>query len=104
MDIIYIYFPFSTCSKFAHNSIYFLGVIEYKSQRKCRCGPLNTRTKFTTLREAKDKCAEDLSCGMIDEYKHGNKNDYIFCPPAARLIGNSSTDETVYVKNMKGNI
>ena len=83
--------------------MYFLGVIEYMVQPKCTCGPENVRTKFTNLPEAQDKCSKDPSCGMIDEYKYGNKNDYIFCPPTAQING-VSFKETVYVKNMKGNI
>ena len=69
------------------------------------CKPLGPPLWLTYLAQATAKCDEDPSCRIFEEYKlwKGN-NDYSFCPPITTIEKTSSTDGTLYVKDMKGNI
>ena len=57
------------------------------------------------LAQAEEECNEDPSCRMFQGYKlWEGTNDYRLCPPVTTIEKTSTMDNTLYIKDMKGNI
>ena len=83
----------------------FQGYVEYKLQEKSYCSNYQqSKQLFSSLDLAKEYCTENSLCKMIYQWKDGIDDKYIICETNARLDRTTNEKESVFVKDIEGNI